>query len=68
MHPRYRICLVLREYQGLSYQEIAAATGCSAEAVKTALFRAREDFRRQYHQLYPGRRGPQPWAALPASA
>lgn len=59
MHPRYRVCLVLREYQGLSYQEIADATGCSAEAVKTALFRAREDFRRRYRQAHgaaPGER------------
>lgn len=67
MHPRYRVCLVLREFERCSYQQIAEATGCSVEAVKTALFRAREDFRRKYRQTHPapsGRRAP---AAVPAA-
>lgn len=52
MHPRYRVIILLREYQGLSYAGIAEATGCSVEAIKTALFRAREDFRKKYRQMF----------------
>jgi len=32
---------VLREYQNLSYEEIAAVTGSSLSAVKSRLFKAR---------------------------
>ncbi len=37
----YRVVLVLREVDGLSYGEIAQATGLTLEAVKTRLNRAR---------------------------
>ena len=37
----YRVVLVLREVDGLSYTEIAEATGLTLEAVKTRLNRAR---------------------------
>lgn len=40
--PRYRMYLVLREREGFSYQEIAAATGDSLDTVKVTLYRARE--------------------------
>jgi RNA polymerase sigma-70 factor (ECF subfamily) len=40
--PEYRLVLVLREVQGLSYQEIAATLDCSVDAVKARLRRARE--------------------------
>jgi RNA polymerase sigma-70 factor, ECF subfamily len=46
MTPRYREALLLREYAGLSCAEIGAATGKSTAAVKSLLFRAREEFRR----------------------
>ena len=36
-----RTVIVLRDVQGLSYQEIAEITGCSVEAVKSRIFRAR---------------------------
>ena len=39
--PEYRVVLVLREVDGLSYTEIAEATGLTLEAVKTRLNRAR---------------------------
>jgi len=42
--PEYRLILTLRELQGLTYQEIAAAMGCSLDSVKARLRRAREDF------------------------
>lgn len=37
----YREVIVLRDYQGLSYEEIAEVAGCSVQAVKSRLFRAR---------------------------
>src|SRR5262249_3645364 len=37
----HRTALVLREIQGLSYQEIAAAMGCSVGTVMSRLFHAR---------------------------
>ncbi|MBI3922014.1 MAG: sigma-70 family RNA polymerase sigma factor [Armatimonadetes bacterium] len=37
----YRAVILLRDVEGLSYQDIAKATGSSVEAVKSRLFRAR---------------------------
>jgi RNA polymerase sigma-70 factor (ECF subfamily) len=48
--PKYRMCLVLREYQGLSCEEIGDIIGSSRSAVKSLLFRAREEFRRVYQR------------------
>ncbi len=39
--PEYRVVLILREVDGLAYNEIADATGLTLEAVKTRLNRAR---------------------------
>jgi len=36
-----RTVIILRDVQGLSYQESAEITGCSVEAVKSRIFRAR---------------------------
>lgn len=41
-----RVVILLRDVQGLSYQEIADATGCTVEAVKSRIFRARGHLRR----------------------
>lgn len=52
--PDYRTVVVLRDMEGLSYQEIAEITSCTLEAVKSRLFRARmalRDLLRPY--LYP---------------
>jgi len=43
-----RACLVLREQEGMSYDEIASTLGLSLGAVKMKLMRARERFRLQY--------------------
>ena len=51
MSPRNRQAMILREYEGLSYQEIAAVVGLSLPAVKSLLFRARQEFRDRYHEL-----------------
>ena len=45
---KHRLCLVLREYQGMSCDEIAQIMGLSRPAVKSLLFRAREGFRTAY--------------------
>ncbi|MBM4143124.1 MAG: sigma-70 family RNA polymerase sigma factor [Lentisphaerae bacterium] len=37
----YRMALVLRDFQGLAYEEIAGALGCSVGTVKSRLSRAR---------------------------
>ena len=37
----FREVILLRDYQGLSYQEVADIAGCSVKAVKSRLFRAR---------------------------
>ncbi len=41
----YREVIVLRDYQGFSYNEMADILGCSLEAVKSRLFRARSVLR-----------------------
>jgi len=49
--PKYRACLVLREYQGMSCEEIAVVLGTTRSAVKSLLFRAREEFRVVHDRL-----------------
>ena len=49
--PKYRICLVLREYEGMSCEEIAGVLGTTRSAVKSLLFRAREEFRVVHDRL-----------------
>lgn len=46
----YRLPLVMHSCNGHSTHEIASALGCSNSAVKTRLFRAREQFREVYRQ------------------
>jgi RNA polymerase sigma-70 factor, ECF subfamily len=48
LSPHYRLCLVLREYQGFSYDRIAEIMGTSTSSVKSMLFRSREQFRKVY--------------------
>lgn len=51
LSPDYRLILTLREIEGFSYEEIAAALDCSLDAVKGRLKRAREDFREKLRHL-----------------
>jgi RNA polymerase sigma-70 factor, ECF subfamily len=48
MSARNRMALVLREYEGLSCEEIGQIMGLSRSAVKSVLFRGREEFRKLY--------------------
>ena len=45
LKPDHKEVIVLRDYQGLSYEEIAEVLGCSLQAVKSRLFRARSVLR-----------------------
>ncbi len=50
--PKHRMALVLKEYQGMSCDEIGEVMGASRSAVKSLLFRAREEFRQAYLTKY----------------
>lgn len=50
MSPRNRQAMVLREYEGLSCEDIGEIMGVSRSAVKSILFRGREEFRKLYLQ------------------
>ncbi|MCX6023114.1 MAG: RNA polymerase sigma factor [Chloroflexi bacterium] len=52
LHPRHRLALLLREFQHLSYDEMAHALKTTQSAVKSLLFRAREEFRKAYILTY----------------
>ncbi|HET7037732.1 MAG TPA: sigma factor-like helix-turn-helix DNA-binding protein, partial [Thermomicrobiaceae bacterium] len=54
LEPRERACLLLKA-AGFSSQEIGQQLGCSEGAARTRLSRARESFRRIYHQRDPER-------------
>jgi len=46
LSPDLRVVILLRDVQGLSYQEVANVTSCTVEAVKSRIFRARGHLRR----------------------
>jgi RNA polymerase sigma-70 factor, ECF subfamily len=48
MSPRNRAALIMREYEGMSCEEIGEILGLSRSAVKSVLFRGREEFRKLY--------------------
>ena len=45
LHEKERLALVLRQYQALSYEEIAEVLGVSLPAVKSLIFRGRESLK-----------------------
>ncbi len=53
LRPEFRTLIVLRDLQGLSYQEIGKILGCSEKAVKSRLFRARIQLRDALHKQFP---------------
>ena len=52
LSPNDRLLLTLREIQGLSYQELARTLGCSVDAVKARLRRARRDLRDKLRHFF----------------
>ena len=49
-----RTAIVLRELEGLSYEEIAAAMGCPVGTVRSRIFRAREAIDRRLRDVFEG--------------
>ena len=49
-----RRAVLLREYEGLSYEEIAATMGCPVGTVRSRIFRAREAIDRQLRPIFSG--------------
>jgi RNA polymerase sigma-70 factor (ECF subfamily) len=51
MSEKYRMLLILRDIQNLSYKEIGSITEMELNAVKTGIFRARKEFQRIYKKM-----------------
>jgi RNA polymerase sigma-70 factor (ECF subfamily) len=51
LHPADRALLTLFYWEELSLQDIGASIGCTPNAAKTRLFRARERFRVEYEKV-----------------
>jgi RNA polymerase sigma-70 factor (ECF subfamily) len=49
-----RMAIVLRELEGLSYEEIAAAMDCPVGTVRSRIFRAREAIDRRLREVFEG--------------
>ena len=45
LSPAYRAALVLREYENMAYEDIAESLGITVQAVKSRIFRARQEMR-----------------------
>jgi len=58
--PKHRTALVLKEYQGMSCDEIGEVMNLTRSAVKSLLFRAREEFRQAYLAFYGHAPGAEP--------
>ena len=56
--------LVMRELEGLSYDQIGARTGMSRQMVESTLFRARRKLGEEYEELASGRRCEQVQSAI----
>jgi RNA polymerase sigma-70 factor, ECF subfamily len=54
LSEEHRTVITLREINGLSYQDIAAAMSISVGTVRSRVFRARELIDRQLHSVYDG--------------
>jgi RNA polymerase sigma-70 factor, ECF subfamily len=54
LRPEYKTVVVLRDYESLSYEEIARVVGISVQAVKSRLFRARTVLRERLTEFEKG--------------
>jgi RNA polymerase sigma-70 factor (ECF subfamily) len=55
LRPAYREILILREYEQLSYTEIARVTNLSESAVKSSLFKARKSMGKKLETILKGK-------------
>ncbi len=53
LRPNYRAILVLREAEGLSYEEIGQVLSCSVDSVKAQLRRARMEIDEKLRHFFP---------------
>jgi RNA polymerase sigma-70 factor (ECF subfamily) len=51
LSPRQRICLVMREMENLSYEEISICLGISLGSVKSNIYRAKEYLRNYFKKM-----------------
>jgi len=51
MSEKYRMLLILRDIQNLSYKEISEITDMELNTVKVGIFRARREFRKIYQEM-----------------
>jgi RNA polymerase sigma-70 factor (ECF subfamily) len=58
LRPEYREVLMFREFEGLTYAEIAAITGDSEASVKARLFKARRALAGKYDLIFTERNNP----------
>ncbi len=56
LRPQYREVLILREYEEMSYEEIAAVTEASLLSVKSRIFKARKALTARLKALYAERK------------
>jgi RNA polymerase sigma-70 factor (ECF subfamily) len=49
-----RTAIVLRELEGMSYEEIAASMDCPVGTVRSRIFRAREAIDRRLREVFDG--------------
>jgi RNA polymerase sigma-70 factor (ECF subfamily) len=63
LSENHRAVLVMRELEGLSYEEMAAAMQCSKGTIMSRLFHARKNMQRQLVDLYQGPVGDPPEGA-----
>jgi RNA polymerase sigma-70 factor (ECF subfamily) len=52
LSPKHRTALILKEFQGMSGDEIGQVMGLTRSAVKSLMFRARDEFRQVYLTQY----------------
>ena len=55
LNVHHRAVMILREYDGLSYEEIAKTLTISIQAVKSRIFRAREEMRKLLKEYFKER-------------
>ena len=54
LRPEYKEVVILRDYENLSYEDVARVVGCSVQAVKSRLFRARSVLRKALTEYLEG--------------